>query len=100
MDDPARRRSIGARPGPLLVRDRPTNSPRESASMPRRMTRPRAELLEARTLLRAPFEAPSLGPPPAPGPAAIWVDTVAELQTAVRNAQSGQTIVVEPGTYD
>ena len=44
--------------------------------------------------------APSLGPPPSPGPNVIWVSTQSALQTAVSNLQSGQTIVIEPGTYN
>ncbi|MBN9120535.1 MAG: hypothetical protein J0I06_15515 [Planctomycetes bacterium] len=60
----------------------------------------RLEELTPRVLPRSPFEAPSLGPPPAPGADAVWVGTVDELQTAVRNVRSGQTIVVRPGTYD
>jgi methionine-rich copper-binding protein CopC len=43
--------------------------------------------------------APSLGPPPSPGPNVIWVSTQAALQTAVSTLQSGQTIVIQPGTY-
>lgn len=60
----------------------------------------RVEQLEARELPRTPFEAPTLGPPPAPGAQVVWVATEPELQTAVANLQSGQTIVVSPGTYD
>jgi hypothetical protein len=60
----------------------------------------RLEELGERVLPRSPFEAPSLGAPPAPGAAVVWVGNVAELQAAVRNVQSGQTIVVRPGTYD
>ena len=60
----------------------------------------RLEELGERVLPRSPFEAPSLGPPPAPGAGVVWVDTVAELQDAVRNLQSGQTVVVQRGTYD
>ncbi|QDV39733.1 PA14 domain-containing protein [Tautonia plasticadhaerens] len=60
----------------------------------------RFEDLEPRVLLRSPLAAPSLGAPPAPGPNAIWVDTAAELSQAVGNLQSGQTIVIEPGTYN
>jgi hypothetical protein len=62
--------------------------------------RPRVEQLEDRLLLKAPSAAPSLGPPPPPGANVVWVDTVAELQTAVRNLHSNQTIVIEPGTYN
>lgn len=60
----------------------------------------RFEELSARVLPRSPFEAPSLGSPPAAGADAVWVGTTDELQTAVRNLRSGQTIVVRPGTYD
>jgi hypothetical protein len=61
---------------------------------------PRIESLEGRDLPRSPIEAPSLGTPPAPGPDAVWVSTEPELQTAVANLQSGQTVVVRPGTYN
>jgi len=44
--------------------------------------------------------ASSLGPPPSPGPNVIWVSNQAALQTAFSNLQSGQTIVIEPGTYN
>lgn len=68
--------------------------------MPRRSLSPQLEQLEPRLLLKGPSDAPSLGPPPTPGPTAAWVSTVAQLQTAVRNLQSGQTIVIQPGTYN
>jgi hypothetical protein len=60
----------------------------------------RLEELTARVLPRSPFEAPSLGPPPAPGADVVWVDTATELQDAVRNLRSNQTVVIEAGTYD
>src|SRR5271166_1780763 len=44
--------------------------------------------------------APSLGPPPSPGPNVIWVSTQSALQSAFTSLQSGQTIVIEPGTYN
>ena len=44
--------------------------------------------------------APSLGPPPSPGPNVIWVSTQSALQTAFTNLASGQTIVIQPGTYN
>ncbi|MBX7135011.1 MAG: Ig-like domain-containing protein [Fimbriimonadaceae bacterium] len=44
--------------------------------------------------------APSLGTPPSAGPNVIWVSTVTELQNAVSNLTSGQTIVIRPGTYN
>jgi hypothetical protein len=56
----------------------------------------RLEALEARDVPALPGNAPLLPPPPA---GAIRVDTVAELEAAVANLQSNQTIVVEPGTY-
>jgi hypothetical protein len=65
-----------------------------------RRSAPRVEPLEARDLPRSPFEAPSLGPPPAPGPDVVWVGTEPELQAAVDGLQSGQTVVVRPGTYN
>ncbi|HXG11332.1 MAG TPA: cohesin domain-containing protein [Gemmataceae bacterium] len=66
----------------------------------RRRAVPCLEELESRLLLRSPFEAPSLGPPPNPGPGVVWVSTVTELQSAVRNLQSNQTIVIRRGTYN
>ena len=65
----------------------------------RQRNRLRLEALEGRVLLKGPADAPNLGPPPAPSASVIWVDTVAELQDAVQNLQSNQTIVIEPGTY-
>jgi Ca2+-binding RTX toxin-like protein len=65
----------------------------------RNRSRLEVEVLESRLLLKGPSDAPPLGPPPDPGPNVIWVDTVAELQTAVRDVQSGQTIVIESGEY-
>lgn len=59
----------------------------------------RFEPLETRELLKGPADAPSLGPPPNPSSSVIWVDTAVELEAAVQNLQSNQTIVVEPGTY-
>lgn len=59
----------------------------------------RLEELSPRILPRSPFEAPSLGPPPTDG-TTVSVGTVGELQDAVRNVQSGQTVVIRPGTYD
>lgn len=59
----------------------------------------RLEELSPRVLPRSPFEAPSLGPPPT-GESTVWVGTVGELQAAVRDLQSGQTVVIRPGTYD
>jgi hypothetical protein len=63
-----------------------------------RPTRPRLrfEVLEARDVPALPGDAPQLPPPPAN---AVHVDTVAELENAVANLQSGQTVVVAPGTY-
>jgi Ca2+-binding RTX toxin-like protein len=62
--------------------------------------RPRVEALEARLLLKGPADAPPLGPPPPAGGNVIWVGTVSELQNAVANLQSNQTIVIRRGTYD
>ena len=42
---------------------------------------------------------PELGAPPPASANVIWVSTVSQLQNAVANLQSGQTIVVQPGTY-
>jgi hypothetical protein len=56
----------------------------------------RLDALEARDVPAGPGDAPPLPPPPAN---AIQVDTVAELETAVANLQSGQTVVIQPGTY-
>jgi hypothetical protein len=44
--------------------------------------------------------APSLGRPPSPSSSVIWVNTVSALQSAVANLVSGQTIVIQPGTYN
>src|SRR5687767_14199753 len=62
-----------------------------------RAHRPLAEALEGRTLLAAPSAAPRLPAPPAD---AVWVSTVGQLQAAVANLRSGQTVVVRPGTYN
>ena len=61
--------------------------------------RPRLEALETREVPAAPGDAPPLPPPPPPSATVIHVDTVAELEAAVANLQSGQTVVVQPGTY-
>jgi hypothetical protein len=60
---------------------------------------PRLEELEQRLLLKAPSDAPPLGPPPDPGPDVVWVDDEAGLQNAVRNVHPGETVVIRPGTY-
>src|SRR5262245_61867923 len=57
------------------------------------------ESLELRVLPKSPWEAPSLGPPPAAGPTVVWVGTEPDLRAAVQNLQSGQTIVIRPGNY-
>ena len=57
-----------------------------------RMSKLRVEELEERRVLKAWTDAPPLGPPPAPGPGVIWVDTVPELQGAISNLKSGQTV--------
>jgi hypothetical protein len=44
--------------------------------------------------------APSLGPPPSPGPGVFWVNTESALQNAFNNLQSGNTVVIQPGTYN
>jgi Ca2+-binding RTX toxin-like protein len=59
----------------------------------------RLHALEERVLFKLPSDAPSLGPPPSPSSSVIWVDTAPELEAAVQNLQSGQTIVIEPGVY-
>jgi hypothetical protein len=59
----------------------------------------RLEELEPRLLFKLPADAPPLGPPPNPGPSVFWVNTEAALQTAVNGLQSGQTIVIQRGTY-
>jgi hypothetical protein len=64
-----------------------------------RRFRPRLEALECREVPAAPADAPPLPPPPPPSSTVIHVDTVAELESAVANLQSGQTVVVQPGTY-
>jgi hypothetical protein len=60
---------------------------------------PRLEEMESRLVPSAPSSAPALPAPPPPGPSSIWVSTEADLQNAVQNLQSGQTIVIQPGTY-
>src|SRR5262249_52876433 len=60
----------------------------------------RFEELEQRLLLKAPWDAPPLGPPPGPGPNVIWVNTENDLRNAFRNLQSGQTLVIERGVYN
>lgn len=59
----------------------------------------RLESLETRELMKGPADAPSLGAPPSPSSSVIWVDTAPELEAAIQNLQSNQTIVIEPGTY-
>ncbi len=66
----------------------------------RRETLGQIEALEQRLLLRAPLSAPPLGAPPAPSANVIWVGTTTELQSAVKNANSNQTIVIRKGTYN
>src|SRR5438270_12057749 len=58
------------------------------------------EELEPRVVLNAPSAAPSLGAPPSPGPNVVWVNTEAQLQSAVNNVRSGETIVIQKGTYN
>jgi hypothetical protein len=64
-----------------------------------RHSRLRLESLESRVTPAAPSSAPSLGAPPPPSGNVIWVNTVTQLQNAVQNLVSNQTIVVQPGTY-
>ena len=59
----------------------------------------RLEALETREVPAAPGDAPLLPPPPPPSAAVVHVDTVPELETAVANLQSGQTVVIQPGVY-
>jgi methionine-rich copper-binding protein CopC len=66
----------------------------------RHVTRLRLEQLETRLALSSPYSAPSLGAPPPPSADVIWVNTEAGLQNAVANLQSGQTIVIQKGTYN
>jgi pectate lyase len=56
----------------------------------------RFETLESRDVPALPSSAAILPPPPID---AIYVDTVAKLDSAIANLQSNQTIVVQPGTY-
>src|SRR4051794_14726997 len=65
--------------------------------------RPWLEMLEERLVLSTGDPttlAPSLGSPPAPSTSVIWVNTAAALQNAVANLQSGQTVVIQKGTYN
>src|SRR5436309_10758384 len=57
------------------------------------------ESLESRDVPASPSSAPSLGAPPPASANVIWVSTTTQLQNAVQNLQSNQTIVVQPGTY-
>jgi hypothetical protein len=70
-----------------------------SVVLRRKTFRLRVEALETRLVPALPSAAPSLGPPPAAGPGVVYVQTVADLQNAVSNATSNETIVLEPGTY-
>src|SRR5262249_34461669 len=74
---------------------------RQSKASPHRPS-PRLllELLETRLVLSSPYSAPSLGPPPPPSDNVIWVNTEEDLQNAVANLQSCQTIVIQKGTYN
>ena len=54
---------------------------------PTRRGRLRLESLEVRCVPASPLTAPSLGPPPTPGPDVVWVDTVAELESAAEQAR-------------
>jgi hypothetical protein len=65
----------------------------------RKTPRLRLEELEPRLVLSAPSSAPSLGDPPPPSDTVFWVNTESALQKAVNNLQSGDTIVVQKGTY-
>jgi hypothetical protein len=56
--------------------------------------------LEARVVLSSPDQAPSLGPPPPASASVVWVNTEAALQNAFNNLQSGQTVVIQKGTYN
>jgi hypothetical protein len=69
-------------------------------SKPRRSFVPRVECLETRLTPALPSAAPSLGPPPPPSSTVIWVSDVNGLQNAIANLQSGQTIVIQKGTYN
>jgi hypothetical protein len=60
---------------------------------------PCLEELESRLVLSLPSAAPPLPPPPQLGPNAVWVNTEAALQAAFANLQSGETVVIQKGTY-
>jgi hypothetical protein len=70
------------------------------ASSHRSSPRLNLEPLETRLVLSSPYSAPSLGAPPPPSANVLWVNTEAGLQNAVANLQSGQTIVIQKGTYN
>src|SRR5438067_9991000 len=72
---------------------------RDRNSSPRLRRSLRVEALEDRITPASP-DAWVSSPPPSPGPNVIWVDTVAQLNSAVQNLQSGQTIVIKPGVYN
>jgi hypothetical protein len=65
-----------------------------------RYTCPAVEALEARELLSGAFPN-NVNPPPLPAPTGpvVHVSNVTALAAAVSNLQSGQTILIDPGTY-
>jgi hypothetical protein len=60
---------------------------------------PHVQVLEDRLTPALPSAAPSLGTPPAPGPNVVWVHDLTGLQNAFSNLQSGETLVIQKGTY-
>jgi len=60
----------------------------------------RIEELEPRLALSLPASAPPLPAPPPPSASVVWVNTEPALQAAFKNIQSGETIVIQPGTYN
>jgi hypothetical protein len=66
---------------------------------PRQAFVPDVQVLEDRLTPALPSAAPSLGALPAPGPNVVWVNDVNGLQNAFSSLHSGETVVIQKGTY-